>query len=254
MSALDLSPAPAPVGRPRAVWAHARTEAGLLLRNGEQLLLALIIPLGVLVLGRFLGGQFIGLDQLTGSVLAMGVWSTGFTATAISTGFERRYGVLERFAATPLTPTGLVLGKAAAVTMITLGQLIILGLAAVVLGWRPAPSAADVGSWLVTLVLSMISFVSLALVMAGRLRAELTLALANVVHLVVVVCGGLVVPLAAHPAGLGTVVGLLPTAALGEAFRALADPAAPATPLAMLVAAAWALVTFVLARKAFRWI
>ncbi|MDN5724334.1 MAG: ABC transporter permease [Propionibacteriales bacterium] len=254
MSALDLIPAPNPVGRAHAVWVHARTEAWLLLRNGEQLLLALIIPLGVLLLGRFIGSQFIGINALAGSVLAMGVWSTGFTATAIATGFERRYGVLERFAATPLTPTGLVLGKAVSVIMITLAQLVVLGLAAALLGWRPSPTISEVGVLLLTLPLAMISFVSLALLMAGRLRAEITLALANVVHLVIVVCGGLVVPLAAHPAGLGALVGLLPTAALGEAFRAFADPAAVASGWPVLVSAAWAAATVLLARKAFRWI
>src|SRR5215207_6262994 len=136
-TAIDLTPAPgaAPTGR-RAL-RHALTEAGLLVRNGEQLLLALVIPVGVLVLGPLLGDRLGGLDVLVPSVLALAVWSSAFTSVAITTGFERRYGVLERLAATPLGRSGLLAGKAGAVVLILAGQLLVLVTVGVALGWRP---------------------------------------------------------------------------------------------------------------------
>ena len=79
------------------------------MRNGEQLLLALVIPIGIIVAGRFLGSRVgLTMDVLAPSVLALAIWSTCFTSQAIMTGFERRYGVLERLSATPLGRSGLL--------------------------------------------------------------------------------------------------------------------------------------------------
>ena len=58
-------------------------------------------------------------------MLALAIWSSGFTSVAIATGFERRYGVLERLAATPLGRGGLLLGKACAIVTVILGQLVV---------------------------------------------------------------------------------------------------------------------------------
>ena len=76
---------------------HAGMELRMLLRNGEQLLLAFAIPLG-LVIGGLLWGRQFGLDGNTfpASVIAVAVWSTAFTSLGVATGFERRYGGLER--------------------------------------------------------------------------------------------------------------------------------------------------------------
>ena len=106
-------------------------------RNGEQLLLALVIPLAILVAGRFAAALIGSLEVLGPSVLALALWSSAFTSVAISTAFERRYGVLERLATTPLGKPGLLAGKALAVTLIMFGQLVILTGAALALGWRP---------------------------------------------------------------------------------------------------------------------
>ena len=138
MTALDLSPAPAPAPPAKRIIRHGLIEARLLIRNGEQLLLALVIPLAILVAGRFATRSIGSMEVLGPSVLALAVWSSAFTSTAITTAFERRYGVLERLATTPLGKHGLLAGKALAVIMIMLGQLVILAGAALGLGWRPA--------------------------------------------------------------------------------------------------------------------
>ena len=92
---------------------HAAMELRMLLRNGEQLLLAFVIPLGLLI-GGMLWGRWLWLDAATfpASVVAVATWSTAFTALAVATGYERRYGVLERLVATPLTRADLIAGKA----------------------------------------------------------------------------------------------------------------------------------------------
>ena len=251
MSALDFAPAPAAAPAGRRVVRHALTEVRLLVRNGEQLLLALVIPLAILAAGRVLGGRFGSLATLAPSVLGLAVWSSAFTSVAIATGFERRYGVLERLAATPLGKSGLLAGKALAVVLVLLGQLAVLTVAALALGWRPAFTGASLAAALLLTVLAGAAFVCLALLIAGRLRAEATLGLANLVYVVLLVGGGLVVPLSSYPAATRPLLELLPTAALGEGLRAAAAGQLLGWPL--LVSVVWLVLGGAAAWKGFRW-
>lgn len=250
---LDLSPAAAGAApRARRILSHARTEASLMLRNGEQLILALVIPIALLVGGWYLGGH-VGLDPQTfpASVLALALWSTSFTSLAISTAFERRYGVLERLVATPLTRGDLVAGKALAAGSIALGQVVLLAVLAFALGWRPTPDPAQVLVAIVAALLALATFACFALALAGLLRAEATLALANLVYLVVAAGGALVLPVAAHPEWAQPLLHLLPSAALGESLRLLGTGGVDPLPLVTL--AGWLAVALTVARKAFRW-
>jgi len=251
MTALDFSPAPLAAPAARRVVRHGLIEAKLLVRNGEQLVLALAIPLAILVGGRLLGGRLSALDTLAPSVLALAVWSSGFTSVAIATGFERRYGVLERLAATPLGKPGLLAGKALAVTMIILGQLVVLSTVAVGLGWRPWFTPGSAAAALALVVLATATFVALALLLAGRLRAEITLGLANVIYVILLAAGGLVIPVTRYPSSVQPLIQLLPTAALGEGLRAAAAGTVSGGPLLVLVV--WLLAAAALAWKGFRW-
>lgn len=243
---LDLSPAGAAAPALTRVLAHARTEASLLVRNGEQLLLALVIPVALLLVGRFQGHRLeLDLDAVVPSVLALALWSSGFTSLAISTGFERRYNVLERLAATPLGRSGILAGKALAISLVTCGQLALLMLVALLLGWRPHPDPGTVGVAVAAALLAMLAFASLALCLAGTLRAELTLALANLIYLAGLMLG-LVLPPSAYPGWAAPALSALPTAALGEAFRSGA-------PWTLITLAVWALLATALARRVFRW-
>lgn len=249
---LDLSPRPG-VGAPGdRVIRHALLEASLLLRNGEQLLLSLVIPLGLLVAGMLWGERF-GLDPraFPASVIALALWSTSFTSLAINTAFERRNGVLERLAATPLTRTDLVAGKAVATTAIALGQVAIIAGVAFALGWRPDADPGQVALAVLAAVFALITFACFALALAGRLRAEATLAVANLIYLVVAAGGALVLPLSAYPPFLQLPLLLLPSGALGESLRAAATGGFQ--PFLVVVAAAWSAAALAVARKAFRW-
>lgn len=251
MSALDLRPRADSAAASRRAISHGLTEAKLLVRNGEQLLLALVIPIGILVLGRIIGGRFGDLAVLTPSVLALAVWSSAFTSTAISTGFERRYGVLERLAATPLRKTGLLAGKALAIGLVTLGQLIVLGLVGLALGWRPSIHLLPTMITIVMTIVAAAAFCCLALILAGTLRAEITLALANLIYLIFAAGGGLIIPVARYPEALQPIISLLPTAALGEALRSWSAGTMALLPLAVLLV--WLVLAVLTARKVFRW-
>jgi ABC-2 type transport system permease protein len=251
MTALDFTPAPGAAPPVRRILRHGVLEARLLARNGEQLLLALVIPLGILIAGRLAGGRFGPFDVVAPSVLALAVWSTGFTSVAIATAFERRYGVLERLATTPLGKTGLIAGKFFAIILIIVGQMTILAGVAVALGWRPAFTAVSGAAALLLVIMGTATFVCLGLLIAGRLRAEATLGVANLIYVIGLAGGALVVPLERYPATLRPVIQALPTAALGEGLRAAATGYALGWPVIVLAiwlpAAAW------VARRGFRW-
>ena len=238
---LDFSPSPAAASTARRVVSHASMEARLILRNGEQAILAVVIPLAVLVGARFFGDRFgLPLSQAAPSVLALAMWSSGLTTLAIATGFERRYNVLERLAATPLGRPGILAGKALSIAMITAGQVLVLSLAALALGWRPV--------W--SLPAALGAFAGIALSIAGSLRPEATLAVANLAYLVGMPLG-ILLPVDRFPAWAQPVVSALPTGALGETLRAAAAGTALGWPVA--VTALWCVAALALARKVFTW-
>ncbi|MET9337995.1 ABC transporter permease [Nonomuraea sp. NPDC003804] len=254
MTALDLTPAPGAAPFHRMVLAQAGAEAKAILRNGEQLLLTLIIPV-LLLVGFSLaplvdvgGGSRVGF--LAPGVLALAVMSTAFTGQAIATGFERRYGVLKRLGATPLSRAGLLLAKTAAVVAVELLQAVAIVAVALLLGWQPRGSLAAA---VLLVLLGTAAFSGLGLLMAGLLRAEATLAAANLVYLVLLGCGGVVFPLAAFPDAVEPVLAMLPISALTGGLRAVLTEGA-ALPLgAVTVLVAWAALTLGLASRTFRW-
>lgn len=251
-TSLDFTPGSGAAARPRMVRNHARTEAKLILRNGEQLMVALLIPLGLLFFAYFAKGHYgITEETIAPNVLALAIWSSCFTSLAIATAFERRYGVLERLSATPLGHGGLLAGKALGIAMIATGQFVVLGLIGLVLGWRIHPSAVQWPILILGVPLAMFTFANLALAMAGILRAEATLAFANILYLVGLLAGGIMWPVSSFPHSLQPFIAALPTGALGEVLRHWTTGGTTWTSLLVLVV--WAVLSHLVARKAFRW-
>ncbi|MGC3954179.1 MAG: ABC transporter permease [Propionicimonas sp.] len=251
MTALDYSPATGSVPRARRILRHAAMEARLVARNGEQLLLALVIPVGLLI-GQAVAGDRFGIarEPFAASVLSLGLWSTGFTSLAVATAFERRYGVLERLVATPLRRVDLIAGKAVAFAGLALAQLAVLATVALLTGWAPRPTLAQTLIAVIAVVLGLLGFAALALILAGLASAELTLAVANLIYLAGAALG-LVVPPSAFPAAVQPVLGLLPTTALADTLRTWASGGTDPLPLAVLTV--WVVAGLWLARKVFRW-
>ncbi|MEV4748407.1 ABC transporter permease [Streptosporangium amethystogenes subsp. fukuiense] len=254
LTTLDLTPAPGAAPLRRMVTAQTGAEIQAMLRNGEQLLLTMIIPV-LLLVGLSVapiidvgGGSRI--DFMAPGVLALAVMSTAFTGQAIATGFERRYGVLKRLGATPLSRTGLMLAKTLAVIAVEVIQVTVICGVALALGWRPAGSPLAV---LLLVVLGTAAFSGLGLLMAGTLRAEATLAAANLVYLVLLACGGIAFPLTRFPESVRPVLESLPISALSGGLRAVLSEGAGPPLAALAVLAAWAAVSLFLTSRTFRW-
>ncbi len=247
---LDLSPAPGAASPTRRGLAQSRLEWRLLMSNGEQLLLTLVIPVLALVLvTRF---DVVTLDEAVPGVMALAILSSAFTATAISTGFERRSGVLKLLGSTPLRRSGLLVGKIVATFAVVVVQLVLLGVTAALLGW--SVSGVTLAELALAVALGTAALGAWGFALAGLLRAEATLAVANAIFLVLAVAGGTVVATDRMPAALDTIFGLLPSAALGDLLRGLLDPAAGGIPWAApFVLLAWAVAGVVLAGRTFRW-
>ena len=254
MSAGTFAPSPGAAPFLQQVLAQASMETRLLLRNGEQLLLAVVIPVIVLV-GGVRGAERVGLDVasrpvdvFTPGVLALAIMSTSFTSLAIATGFERRYGVIKRLGASPLSRTGLLGGKVLALVAVELLQVAVISAVGLLLGWEPDASVAGV---LLAVLLGTAAFASLGLLLAGSLRAEATLAAANLVYLLLLAGGAVVIPVGEYGA-LGHVVDWLPSGALGEAMRSALGEAEIAV-RDLLVLAGWAVVGAVATARTFKW-
>jgi ABC-2 type transport system permease protein len=252
-----FSPAPGAAPLPRQVLAQARMETRLLLRNGEQLLLAVVIPLIVLLGGIFASKRIdlkfthSAVDTLTPGVLALAIMSTSFTSLAIATGFERRYGVLKRLGSSPLPRSGLLAGKVGALVLVEILQAVVICVVASLLGWDATWSAAGLAGALACAVLGTAAFASLGLFVAGVMRAEATLAVANLIYLLLLAGGAVVLPTVTY-GGAGRFLYFLPSGALGSGMRvAFLNSAFPFRELFVL--AAWALVGTVLTARTFKW-
>ncbi|MFF7810403.1 ABC transporter permease [Streptomyces sp. NPDC007945] len=247
--------APKPGAAPveRMIAAQTALETRMLLRNGEQLLLTVIIPSLLLVLFSTVDvvdtGDGAAVDFLAPGVLALAVMSTAFTGQAIATGFERRYGVLKRLGASPLPRWALMTAKTLAVLVTEVLQVALLTAIAFGLGWSPHGNPLAV---LLLLFLGTAAFSGLGLLMAGTLKAEATLAAANLVFLLLLVGGGVIVPLEKFGAA-GDVLALLPISALSDGLRDVLQDGAGMPWADAGILAAWAVLGLGAAARFFRW-
>jgi ABC-2 type transport system permease protein len=249
-----FTPRPGAAPLPRQVLAQASMESRLMLRNGEQLLLAVVIPVIVLI-GGVEGAHHLGVsfshrtvDVFAPGVLALAVMSTAFTSLAIATGFERRYGVIKRLGSSPLPRSGLLLGKVGALLLVEALQIVVISVVALVLGWHPH---ASVLAPLLVIVAGTAAFASLGLFVAGVLRAEATLAAANLVYLLLMAGGAVVLPSSAY-GSFGGFARLLPSGALGDGLREAFWSGGVAW-TSLLVLVVWAGIGAALTARTFKW-
>jgi ABC-2 type transport system permease protein len=251
-------PAPGATPLPVMVGAQAGLELRTLLRNGEQLVLILIIP--VLLIAAFSQENLVSygrgvsrIDFLAPGILALAVMSTAFTSQAIATGFERRYGVLKRLGATPLSRRGLIAAKTLTVLAVEVLQSVLIVVVALALGWHPHGGAGAVVWSVLLMVVGTAAFSGLALLLAGTLRAEATLAGANLLYLVMLGIGGVVFPLTKFPAGARHVLLLLPAGALSDGLRSVVQARGGVPGRDLLVLAVWAVAAIAVTARTFRW-
>jgi ABC-2 type transport system permease protein len=250
----SFTPAPGSAPLPRMIRAQALLETKMLLRNGEQLLLTVVIPALLLVLFSAVDivdtGKGRSVDFLTPGILALAVLSTAFTGQAIATGFERRYGVLKRLGASPLPRWALMTAKTCSVLVTEVLQVALLVVIAFALGWSPH---GDPLSVVLLLLVGTAAFSGLGLLMAGTLRAEATLAAANLVFLLLLVGGGVIVPMDKFSGGVQSVLKLLPISALSDGLRDVLQHGAGVPWGDLGILAVWAVVGLAAAGRFFRW-
>lgn len=249
----DLAPSPYAAPISRMLLAQTAMELRLTLRNGEQLLLNLIIPVlltVVLVLEPVVGVTGSRSGFFVPGVLALAIMSAAFTGQAIATGFERKYGVLKRLGITALPRWVLLLGKTCSVICLELLQILVICLIGLAVGWHPH---GDPGSVVVYAILGTAAFSGLGLLLAGTLRAEATLAAANVVWFVLLFLGDVVFPLTKFPPVARDILGLLPTSALAHGLRAVLRDGHGLNVHDTVTLLVWAIVGLTLAARYFRW-
>ena len=244
-----------PASTVAATSALAAMELRLTARRGENVLVTLVIPTAVLLffasVGIVPGIAGRPVDFLLPGALALAVIASGLVNLGIATAYERSYGVLKRLGGSPLPRAGLVSAKIVAILALEVLQVALLvAVAALVLGWRPAP-AASIPLVVVSLLLGTLAFAGLGLLMAGTLRAEAVLAGANGLFLAFLMLGGIVLPVDHLPGALESLARILPATALSDAFRAALSGGDALGPLVLL--AVWGVAAALLAARSFRW-
>jgi ABC-2 type transport system permease protein len=244
----------APLGR--MVLAQAGMELRLTARRGENLFVTLVLPVALLLFFAAVPVVSTGtqspVDFLLPGTIGLAIIATGFVNLGISTAYERSYGVLKRLGGSPLPRGGLLAAKVLAVGAVEVVQVTILvAVAVIALGWRPGPGIVP-AVVAAAIVLGTFTFASLGLLLAGALRAEATLALANALFVGFLLFGGVILPVDRLPDSLAAIARLLPAAALTDALRigfgASGDAAVP-----LLVVAAWGVAAALLTARTFRW-
>lgn len=232
-----------------------RTELALSSRQGEQLLVSIGIPLLVLVFFSTVDVLPVHTDApvdfLAPGVLALAVMSTAMVSLGIGTGFERSYGVLKRLGASPLGRPRWIAAKIATVGITELVQWLLLIVVAIIIGWSP-PSAgwptAVLGG-----VLGTAAFGGLGLLMAGTLPGVGTLAGANGLYLVLLLTGGMVIPLDELPGWLSAAAKVLPAAPLAEVLTGSLMADRSVAGWAWVSLTVWAVAAPLAAAVTFRW-
>lgn len=218
--------------------AQTRMELSLFLRNGEQLLVALIIPLAALIALVAIDFGAVPeprVDYAITAVLTMSVMGTSFTGQAIAVAFDRRYDALKRLGGTPLPPAVIIAGKILATLILVAGQTVILGGIATLMGWRPGLGPIVMGA--VMIALGSAAFSSMGLLLGGTMRAEIVLGLANLIWFGLIGAAGLAVGVVDLPARVADALVVVPSYALTEALLIADSGGIPA--LAAVVLLAW---------------
>lgn len=239
----------------KPLFSQLRMELAVIARNGEQLLVVIGIPTTLLLffsnIDVLRSSEQNNVDFLLPGILALAVMSTAMVSLGIATGFERSYEVLKRLGATPLGIPRLVLAKSCAVGVVEAMQCSVLLTIGLTLGWSPTDTSW--GQCLIALILGTLAFAGLGLLMAGTLKAELNLAAQNAVYLIMLLVGGVVIPITSLPSPLRTVGSGLPSGALTDVLREALSNSGSHPQSSWIILSVWALFAPLLASRWFRW-
>lgn len=233
--------------------AQAKAETRLALTQYESLLVTFFIPILALVaFSKIIKLSYPGASRigyLVPGTIALATMATGLVSLGIATGVERNYGVMKRLGTTPLTRGNLVAAKMAAVVAVEVVQVALIVGVGLLLGWSPSFNAVQ---FVAAEVLATVAFSGAGLLLAGRLSSEGVLASANGIFLLLLVLGGMVVPLSSLPAAIGDIARLLPGYATAHILFAATTRHAGATSGSWITLIIWALTMPLLAARTFK--
>ena len=239
-----------------ALAAQTVAEVRMTLRRGETLLLTVGIPVTLLVFFSLVkvttSPSAHRVDFVAPGVLGLCVLSTSLVALSIATGFERSYGVLKRLHVTPLGRRRLISAKMAGVGVTEVIQVAVLTAVALALGWHPHGGARAVAATAGLLILGSAGCAGLGLALAGRLRAEVNLAAANGLYVLLLLFSGFVVPVTSLPHVVGRIVTALPSGAMVEGLHRVLESGTLPTGGDWTALAVWAVAAPALAARTFR--
>ena len=240
----------------RAWWTQTRAEVRMTVRRGETLLLTIAIPIVLLI---FFTTTHVTstptprrIDFFAPGIIALCVMSTSLVALSIATAFERSYGVLRRLYVTPLGRPRLIAAKIAGVVVVEIIQVAVLGVVAAALGWHPHGGVAALAAAAGVLLLATAGFAGVGLALAGRLRAEINLAAANGLYLLLLLGSGFVIPLRNLPDFVQRGASATPSGALADALHRSLGHGASVGIANVVSLTAWAAVAPWIAARAFR--
>ncbi len=248
--------APAPGAAPRGKMLGAQTamEFRLLLRNGEQVGLTLLIPLLLLFFFNLPLLYSLGverrIDYVVPSIIALAVMSASFTGLAIGTGFERKYAVLKRLGATALPRSVLIGGKTLSVLLLEVVQVVLICGLGFALAWQPHGDPLFAAA---LIIMGTLAFGGLGLLVAGTLKAEVTLAAANLIWLILLFAGGIAIPLDRFGSVAENVLQYLPSAALSDGLHQVFEGGHGYPLRDVVTLTVWAAISLPAAARWFRW-
>jgi len=215
------------------------------------LVLIPIVILFVLAQTTIIGGDETELPLALATVLTVSTFAAGFTSLAIATAFERRSETLVFLGTTSLTRREVVLAKSLGSFLLALFAGLFTFFAAIILGWTPTPLALLVPLWMVLGVFSVSGF---AYLLAGTLRAEAVLAIANGIFVVVLMFGGIIFTFGTS---ISNVLEFFPPLALKDLIQFSTTDASEISGVnvikAMSTLVVWGISGHLLASRFFKW-
>jgi ABC-2 type transport system permease protein len=238
----------------RRLRAQTRVEIVLSLRRRENLFVTIFVPAAILAFFSLIPilptPSVDPMEFLLPGTLTLAIIATSLVANGISTGFDRSYLVLKRLGSTPLRKIDLIAAKGAAIALGELITALVLFGIAMSLGWRPTEMRP--GILVIGIIGGTAAFGSIGMFLAGVLKAETNLAVANALFLALLLVGGILIPLASLPTGLARIASVIPAKPLAEIIGSGLGYTAASSGAFYLVAG-WAAAGTLLAAATFRW-
>ncbi len=193
------------------------------------------------------------IDFLVPGIVGMTVMQLGLFGVAFGFVHLKRTGALRRLFATPTSPAYFLGAQVASRLIICVVQVaILLGIGI----WFGLQMFGDYASLAVIVLLAAIIFLAVGFAIAGWAKNEDQAApVANLISLPMMFLSGVFFPRDAMPDFLASITQFLPLTYVTEALRGVVNDGASITSLGpqLLGMGAWAIITFVIAVRLFKW-